>query len=48
MEIFIKKNSQLPIYEQITEQVKNQISEGLLKPGVSGTLYACFGKNTGY
>jgi GntR family transcriptional regulator len=33
MEIFIKKNSQLPIYEQITEQVKNQISEGLLEPG---------------
>ncbi|MBU8673484.1 GntR family transcriptional regulator [Virgibacillus pantothenticus] len=35
MDIFIKKNSQLPIYEQIVEQVKYQISEGILEPGSS-------------
>ncbi|AUJ26075.1 MULTISPECIES: GntR family transcriptional regulator [Virgibacillus] len=33
MDIFIIKNSQLPIYEQIIEQIKKQISEGDLEPG---------------
>lgn len=33
MEIFIRKNSDLPIYEQVTTQIKALISKGKLSPG---------------